>query len=735
MPALWLQQMRLTYAIRPASTGRSYCFGYRGIIDREGEYGRCRELQLNFKKPGLIGTDSIPAGTREEIVMEVVRSVCPYDCPDACGLLVSIAAGRAVKVQGDPDHPFTRGTLCPKMAHYERTVHSPQRLTTPLRRRGAKGRGSFAPVSWDEAIEEITTKWQAIIEQHGSEAILPYSYAGTMGLVQRNAGHPFFYSLGASQLERTICSPAKGCGWNAVMGQTLALHTREIQASDLIILWGLHALATNIHIMHDIHIARRQGARVWLIDTYENPTARAADRLIAVRPGTDGALALGMMHVIARENLADQAFISRYVQGYEELQATVLPEYTPAAVSQITGLAAADIEELARRYAVARAPYIQLGSGLSRYGNGAMTVRAITCLPAVVGAWAKPGGGLFASTSTGAAFDTRCVTREDFIKKPARTINMNQLGQALQAAGKPPVMSLYVYHSNPAAVAPDQNKVLQGLAREELFTVVHERFLTDTANYADIVLPATSSLEHSDIYRSYGHYCVQRARAVIPAVGQAKSNWEVFGLLAAAMGVKQPFFAQSADELIDGMLARPTAWLAGTPLTALAAGYPVELSLPAGYKTEFRTPSGKIEILNPCQAEPLPRYTKPHGDKADFWLVNAPDPRLLNSSFNEREDLTRTDKMRLKMNPADAGSQGLRDGQPVVAYNERGEVTFTLEVAPGVPAGIVVGEGVWWLKHVPGSRSVNALTSQRLTDQGQGSTFYDVKVNVRAAAL
>ncbi|QDR78980.1 molybdopterin-dependent oxidoreductase [Sporomusa termitida] len=667
--------------------------------------------------------------------MEVVRSVCPYDCPDACGLLVLVKAGKVVKVQGDPDHTFTRGTLCPKMAHYERTVHSPQRLTTPLRRRGAKGSGSFAPVSWDEAIASITTKWQAIIEQHGPEAILPYSYAGTMGLVQRNAGHPFFYSLGASQLERTICSPAKGCGWSAVMGQTMALHTREIHASDLIILWGLHALATNLHIMHDIRIARKQGARVWLIDTYENPTARAADWLIVVRPGTDGALALGMLHVIARENLADQDFVNRYVQGYEELKATVLPEYTPAAVSRITGLAAADIEELARLYASARAPYIQLGSGLSRYSNGAMTVRAIVCLPAVVGAWAKPGGGLFAGTSTGAAFDTQGVTREDFIKKPARIINMNQLGQVLNETGKPPVMSLYVYHSNPAAIAPDQNQVLAGLAREDLFTVVHERFLTDTANYADIVLPATTSLEHSDIYRSYGHYGVQRARAVIPAVGQAKSNWEVFCLLAAAMGLQQSFFAQSADDLIDSMLARPTAWLAGTPLAALQAGFPVELPLPAGYKTEFKTPSGKIEILNTSQAEPLPRYTKPHGDKAGFWLINAPDPRLLNSSFNEREDLTRNGKMRLKMNPADAGGQGLRDGQLVVAYNERGEVAFTLEVSSAVPAGVVVGEGVWWLQHVPGSRSVNALTSQRLTDQGRGSTFYDVKVNVRAAAV
>lgn len=666
-------------------------------------------------------------------MMKVARSVCPYDCPDACSLLVSTENNRVIKVQGDPEHPFTRGTLCPKMTHYERTVHSTQRILTPLRRNGAKGSAAFVPVSWEEAIASIAAQWQDIIAQYGAEAILPYSYAGTMGLVQRNAGHPLFYSLGASQLERTICSPAKGCGWNAVMGQTMALHTNEIHDSDLIILWGIHALATNIHIMHDINRAKKRGAKVWLIDTYENPTARVADRVIVVRPGTDGALALGMMHVIARENLADNSFIKQYVKGYEELSTTVLPDYEPAVVSELTGIAAADIEEMARLYARACAPYIHLGSGLSRYSNGAMTVRAITCLPAVVGAWAKPGGGLFASTSTGAAFDMRQITREDFQDEPARAINMNQLGQVLTEENNPPVMSLYVYHSNPAAIAPDQNRVLQGLARDNLFTVVHERFMTDTAKYADIILPATTSLEHSDIYRSYGHYGVQRVQAAIPAVGQAKSNWEVFGLLAEAMGIKHPFFAQSADEVIDCILAKPSDWLAGSLLEALRDGQPVELPLPVDYKTQFKTASGKIEILNAGEAESLPKFVKPHGDKADLWLINAPDMRLLNSSFNERDDLTKNNKMLLKMNPEDAACRGFSNRQLVTAYNERGEVTFTLEITLSVPAGVVVTEGVWWLQHVPGSRSVNALTSQRLTDQGQGSTFYDIKVNVRSA--
>ncbi len=664
--------------------------------------------------------------------MQVLRSVCPYDCPDTCGLLVHIDDGKAVKVQGDPEHPFTRGTLCPKMAHYERSVHSPQRIKTPLLRTGDKGSGKFTPISWQEALELIKTKWDKIIAEYGAEAILPYSYAGTMGLVQRNAGHPFFYSLGASQLDRTICSPAKGYGWNAVMGQTMAPHTNEIHHSDLVILWGIHALATNIHIMHDINIAKKQGAKVWLIDTYETTTAQIADQLIVVRPGTDGALALGMMHVIARENLIDAEFIEQHVQGYEELKNTILPEYSPERVSEITGISSGVIEDMARQYAKAKAPFIRLGSGLSRYSNGAMTVRTITCLPALVGAWDKPGGGLLAGTSTASALDTSRITREDFQENTTRIINMNQLGEALNELKDPPVMSLYVYASNPAAVAPDQNRVLQGLAREDIFTVVHERYLNDTARYADVILPATTSLEHSDIYRAYGHYGVQRAYPVIPPVGQAKANWEVFCLLAKAMGIDNPFFNQSADDLIDSILAEPSAWLASTQHKVLFDGKQVELPLPGDYKTRFKTPSGKIEILNPKEDKPLPQYSKPHGDDAAFWLVNSPDARLLNSSFNERDDLTKINKMLLQMNPNDAAKIGLADGQLVLAANERGEVTFTLKVTAKVPEGVVVAEGLWWIEHAPGKRSVNALTSQRLTDKGKGSTFYDVKVNVKA---
>ncbi|AFQ42831.1 molybdopterin-dependent oxidoreductase [Desulfosporosinus meridiei] len=663
---------------------------------------------------------------------EMKRSVCPFDCPDACGLLVEVIDGKAVKVKGDPEHPFTKGTLCPKMNHYERTVHSPQRLKQPLLRIGEKGAGNFKPISWAEGIQYIVDRWKGIISNYGAEAILPYSYAGTMGVVQRNCGEAFFHKLGASRLARTICSSAKGYGWSSVMGNTLAPHPDEVKKSDFILLWGTNALATNIHLLQNVKEAKKRGAVVWLIDTYENPTAQIVDKVVLVKPGRDGALALGLMHILVREGWIDLPFVTKHVQGFEQLQSQILPDYTPDKVSQITGIDVKLLEELALHYAKAKGPFITLGSGLCRYGNGAMTVRAITCLPALVGAWGKPGGGLLASISTGPAFVTSKVTREDFLSEQPRIVNMNQLGQALTELSEPPIMSMYVFHSNPAVVAPDQTKIIKGLSRENLFTVVHERFMTDTARYADIILPATSSLEHSDIYRAYGHYGIQRATGIIPPVGEAKSNWEVFQLLAQAMGYKESFFAQSADDLINQLLDPPTPWLEGVDFVNLQAGRPVELSLPQDYKTTYLTPSGKIEIYSSVEAEPLPRYFDPYEDDAPFYLMSAPSLYSLNSSFNERPDLLqKKEEAYLQMNPKDAEDKKLQDGQKVIAYNDRGEVVFILKLAPTVPQGVLVTEGLFSKEKMQGAYSVNALTSQRLTDRAEGSTLYDVKVDVR----
>lgn len=667
------------------------------------------------------------------MISEIKRSVCPYDCPDACGLIVEVVDGQAVKVTGDPEHPFTKGTLCPKMVHYERTVHSPQRLTQPLLRSGEKGTGKYKPISWDEGIQIIADRWQQIIAQYGPEAILPYSYAGTMGTVQRNCGESFFHRLGASSLARTICSSSKGYGWASVMGGTLAPHPDEVGKSDFILLWGTNVLATNIHLMPYIREAKKRGAQVWLVDTYENPSAQIVDKVVLVRPGSDGALALGIMHILVREGWIDEEFMARYVQGFDQLRREVLPDYPPAKVSQITGIEVKSLEEMAARYGQALAPFIVLGSGLCRYGNGAMTVRTITCLPALVGAWGKSGGGLLASISTGNAFHTERVTRKDLLKEPTRIVNMNQLGSALTELSNPPIMSMYVYHSNPAVVAPDQTMIVKGLKREDLFTVVHERFMTDTARFADLILPATTSLEHADIYRSYGHYGIQRAAAVIPAIGEAKSNWEVFQLLAKAFGFKDDLFTQDVDDLIDQLIDPPTPWLEDVDLAKLNAGIPVELSLPKNYKTNFLTPSGKIELYNSNEAEPLPRYLEPYGDDAPFYLMSAPSLYSLNSSFNERQDLLRKKEAAfLQMNPKDAETKNLADGQRVIAFNERGEVAFILKLTTTVPQGVVVTEGLFSWESMPGDNSVNALTSQRLTDRAEGSTLYDVKVDVRS---
>jgi anaerobic selenocysteine-containing dehydrogenase len=669
-------------------------------------------------------------------VATTLRSACPYDCPDACGLLVDVEEGKAVAVRGDPEHPWSRGTLCPKMLHYERTVHSPRRLATPLVRAGAKGAGEFRRASWDEAIATIAARFRAVVAEHGAEAILPYSYAGTMGLVQRNAGHAFFHALGASRLARTICTPAQDAGFSAVMGDTIQVDPEEAVDSDLVVLWGIDAVATHVHFVPRVKAARARGARVVVVETYRSPTAGLADELVLVRPGTDGALALGIMHVLARDGLVDRAFVDANVSGYEALAREVLPEWTPARTFEVTGVEPAALERLAHAYGRARAPFIRHGGGPTRYANGAMSTRLVACLPALVGAWARRGGGMLCSTSSSQAFDTAMVQRPDLEARPARTVNMNELGAALTALDAPPVKALFVYCSNPAAVAPDQNAVLRGLAREDLFTVVHERFLTDTARYADVVLPATSSLEHGDLYRAYGSYCVQRTRPVLAPVGEALPNWEVFRRLASAMGVAASFYDRSSDEVVEALLAAPHPMREGLDRTALDEGRPVRLAVPAGAKLRFRTPSRRIEILNPAHPEPLPRWIPPRSAAGalPLRLVTAPAVHALNSSFHERDELrARIGAMPLRMSPGDAAARGLVSGERVLAWNDLGEATFTLEVTEDAPAGAVVAPGVFWLEHVPGLRNVNALTSQHLTDEGGGSTFYDNRVDVRRA--
>jgi anaerobic selenocysteine-containing dehydrogenase len=663
----------------------------------------------------------------------LARSICPFDCPDACGLLVEVDGHRVVKVRGDPQHPYSRGTLCPKMVGYERSVHSPERLTHPLIRTGRKGAGEFRRASWEEAVALIAARWKEIIAADGAEAILPCSAGGSMGLVQRNSGMPFFHRMGASRLDRTICTPAKDAGWEAVLGSTPGPSPERARESDLVVLWGINAVATSLHFVERAREARRRGGRVLLIDTYANDSAAVADQVILVRPGSDGALALALVHVLAREGLADEAFLSREAVGWPELRALALADHSPAAVSARVGLPPEAIEALARTLARARAPFLRVGGGLSRYGNGAMTVRSIVALGAVLGVFDRPGGGVLLASGAGQAFDLSPLLGEDLQPRPTRRVNTNELGRALTELGGPPIRSLYVWCANPAAVNPDQGAVLRGLSREDLFLVVHERYLTDTARHADVVLPATTSLEHADLYKSYGQYTVQRVRPAIPPLGEARPNWEVFRALAAAMGYGEPVFRMTADEAIELLVGRvDEAWTGEGGRARLLAGEPVVLAPPPGPR--WGTPSGKIELLNPREREPLPRFLPTHAeDGLPLRLVTAPALNTLNSSFQERPELrARAGGMALQLAPSEAAARGLKDGQLVVAFNELGEVAFQLRVADGVPPGVAVAEGVFWLAHAPGANNVNALTSQRLTDEAGGSTFYDNRVEVRA---
>lgn len=665
-------------------------------------------------------------------IIHMQNSVCPYDCPDACGLIVKVKDNQVLGVTGNPKHTYTRGTLCPKMIHYEDTVHSPHRLTTPLKRVGPKGSGQFVSISWDEAAAEIAARFKEAIDQYGGESIMPYSYAGTMGLIQSAAGDPLFARLGATRQDRGICSPAKRYGWQVVMGSTFGTRSQEMKDSDLVILWSLNAINTNIHIMHDVKEARARGAKVWVVDIYESTTCDIADEVVITKPGSDGALALGMLHILDREGLIDRDFINQYVQGYDELKGRILPTYTPSYVSELTGVSEERIEELALAYGRAKAPFIRLGSGLSRYGNGAMSVRTVLCLPAVVGAYAKPGGGFLGSTSGSAFVGKQLMAWSAHTDNPGRLIPMIKLGPALHDTKKP-IKCLYIYSSNPAITLPDQNVVRSGLMRDDLFTVVHERFMTDTAKYADIVLPATTSLEHDDIYNSYGHYSIGLGLKAIEPIGESRSNWDAIRTIAKAMGLDDEFFNKTSYELIVDTL-NASSNLTDDERKRILEGEPVEMRLPPNYKMDFKTPSRKIEILNPREDDVLPTYKEPHGDDAAYWLINAPDHRILDSSFNEREFSVKGSQkplMAAYVNPEDPLATKVKDGQTVYLVNNRGRVEIPLFFDKRAAKGTVVTYGVWSQRYSSDKKvGINALTASRSTDKADGSTFYDVKVNI-----
>lgn len=664
--------------------------------------------------------------------MKEYKSVCPYDCPDACGLIVSVDNNKVISVRGDRAHAFTRGTLCPKMAHYEKVIHSPLRLKSPMKRVGKKGIGEdqYTRISWDEALDAIVNNFKETIDTYGSESILRYSYAGTMGVIQSPAADYFFRCIGATDQDRGICSPAKQAGFRSVYGDTLAIKPQEAQHSDLIVLWGINATATDVHILHDVNIAKKKGARVWIIDTHKTYTFSQAHEHIYVKPGSDGALALGMLHIIHRDGLADIDFIKKHVQGYDELVKEVLLDFTPGKAAEICGVSVERMTEFAHAYAKSKAPFIRLGSGLSRYGNGAMTCRAINALPAVVGAWQYPGGGLLSSAS-GSKFIGKDVMQQAHVHAPAkRLMPMIKLGEMLINPEGTKVHSLYIFSSNPAITAPDQNVVRRGLMRDDLFTVVHERFFTDTCKYADIILPATTSVEHDDIYNSYGHYTIGTGYKLIEPIGESRSNWQVIAELAKRMGLEDDFFDLSEKDLIE-QIVRTSSRISKRDQELILNGEPVEMTVPESYKMDFKTPSGKIELYNPQDVEPLIRYMPPYGDNAPFWLINGNDIRILDSSFCEL-DFNDPELMKLRIHPEDAKMYNINDGAEVEIYNDRGSVKIKAYYDDEVQRGTLVTLGVWWQSQSSDPHvAINALSAARPTDQGWGSTFYDVQVHIR----
>ena len=680
---------------------------------------------------------------------DVRHSVCALDCPDTCSLLVNVDEGKGSHLRGDPSHPITRGFLCGKVARYLEREYSPDRLLYPQKRSGVKGEGKFERISWDEALDTIAARLKSIAAEYGPESVLPYSYAGTMGLL--NGGgmdRRFFHRLGASRLDRTICSSAGGAGLMATLGFRYATEPEQFRHSKLIIAWGANVLATNVHLWPFIVEARRNGARFYTIDPVRNRTGRLSDKHFSVFPGSDLALALGLMHVIIGEHLEDADYVAKYTEGFDALK-ELAAKYPPERVEALTGIERSDIVSLAREYATTRPAAIRLNYGTQRSERGGTAVRAIAALPALVGSWREIGGGLQLSTSQ--AFR---LNKEDLeipalqlrspLAREARLVNMSELGKALTALDDPPVKAMVVYNSNPASIAPNQNLVLQGMRRQDLFTVVLEQFQNDTADHADILLPVTTFLEHTDLYLAYGHYYLQLARPALPSPGETKSNVEIFRLLAARMGFEEPCFEDSEDDMIRTLLNSAHPFVQGITLEQLERERSVRLKVSEDGEPYlpfaqggFGTPSGKCEF----HAEALD-YQPPTESRlgaaelrARFPLemISAKSHDSMNSTFGNQSWTQRQTSV-LLLNRVDAEPRGIESGDRVRMFNTRGSCILVAEVDGEVRSGVVCAPSVRWNKLAPDARNVNALTSDRLTDLVEDPRFIVVWWKLRSVA-
>lgn len=672
--------------------------------------------------------------------MEIKYSVCPHDCPDTCAWQVELEQGRIQSILGDPTQPITQGMLCAKVRTYADRIYGPERVLFPMRRSGPKGSGRFQRITWEEALNEIIIKWQSLIREHGPECILPYSYAGTEGIINKaSMDRRFFYRLGSSQLERTICSAAGSVGYQMAYGSSRGVNPLQTVKARLILFWGINALETNLHQAMLAQQARQQGAKIVVIDVHRNKTAEWADEFYHILPGSDGALALGLAHILIRDGFLDRAWIERSVDGYESFKDEA-QHYPPERVAALTGLSEAQIVKLAHEYGQTHPSFIRIGNGLQHHDNGGMSTWAIACLPALTGAWQEPGGGLLKSNSDYFPLNKKAIERPDLLQSSPRVINMNQLGRALTQL-TPPLYSLFVYNSNPAVVAPEQNLVFEGLARQDLFTVVHEQVWTDTARWADLVLPATTHLEHADLYASYWHGLLQWAEPIIPRQGESRPNIEVFQELAQRMGWDDPCFRETTEDIARSALATSAFHEQGIDLERLktARFLPVRMESLPFVQQKPGTPSGKIELSSgkarsmglPSVPSHIPLVEGPEtlDDRHPLMLISPPNHFLLNSTFGHRH--RQGVGPLLEIHPEDAQARGIQEEDAIEVYNDRGRCKLIASVRQSVLRGVVVAPGVWWSRDYEGGRGINALTSSRLADMGNGAAFFSNRVEVR----
>jgi anaerobic selenocysteine-containing dehydrogenase len=670
-----------------------------------------------------------------------VRGACPHDCPDTCALVTTVENGVAVKVHGNPAHRHTDGVLCTKVSRYAERTHHPERLLQPMRRTGPKGSGQFEPISWDEALDTIARRLGDIAARD-PQAILPYSYAGTMGLVQgESMAARFFHRLGASLLDRTICAAAGGEGLVQTLGAKVGMKVEHFAQAKLIVIWGSNSIGSNLHFWKLAQQAKRDGARLVCIDPRRTETAEKCHEHIALRPGTDAALALALMHQLITHDWLDHDYIRDHTLGFEALRERAL-QWPPERAAEVCDVPVQQIIDLAHAYGTTRPAAIRLNYGMQRVRGGGNAVRAVACLPALVGAWRQAAGGVLLSSSGQFPVERAALQRPDLLAgRQPRTINMSTIGDDLLREASPTfgprIEAVVVYNSNPVAVAPESGKVVRGFARDDLFTVVLEHFRTDTADHADILLPATTQLEHWDIHTSYGHTDVLLNRPAIAPVGQSRTNTDVFRALARRMGFTEPCFDED-DEALCRMAFRPDVI---DFQQLLDQGF-ATLQLPDAPYADggFPTPSGRCEFVSArLQAQGLdglpdhlPNH-EPAGSSVRFPLamISPPARNFLNSSFVNVQSLRDIEGQPvLEMHPADAGARGIADGDMVRIFNDRGEYRCRVKVGQRARHGVVNGLGIWWRKLGPDGTNVNEVTSQRLTDLGRGPTFYDCLVEV-----